>query len=72
MFEHLPAALNRHSMSSCSIVMLISICTLLPPLVSDEEEGSGEQGKVPEAKEGRPVEGASTIYCVGTEVSHYQ
>ena len=52
--------------------MLISTCTLLLPLVSDEEEESGEQSKVPEAKEGKPVEGASTIYCVGTEVSHYQ
>jgi len=34
------------------------------------EEGGGEQSRVPEAREGKPLEGASTIYCVGSEVSH--
>ena len=41
-----------------------------PPTASDREEGGGEQSRVPEAREGKPLEGASTIYCVGSEVSH--
>lgn len=41
-----------------------------PPPASDREEGGGEQSRVPEAREGKPLEGASTIYCVGSEVSH--
>jgi len=41
-----------------------------PPPASNREEGGGEQSRGPEAREGKPLEGASTIYCVGSEVSH--